>query len=118
MPLKYHHMTSRYARLSTETIDHCVEVVREATEVLDSHPIFDASDFIVSAREILEAEQLLEVQGADFSEGDLSTHSDWTLACIADAMQQASSMLRERGNTEMADLLRARARALGVATPR
>jgi tetratricopeptide (TPR) repeat protein len=108
MPPKYHHMTSRYARLTPETIDHCVEVVRDATEVLHSHRVFDAVDFIVSAREILEAEQLLELRGADFSEGDLSAHSDWTLACVADAMQQASSMLRERGNTEMANLLHAR----------
>lgn len=105
---KYHHMTSRYARLTPAAVDHCVEVVREATEVLDSHPIFDAVDFIVSAREILEAELLLESKGADFDEGDLSAHSDWSLACIADAMQQASAMLRERGNTETAALLHGR----------
>lgn len=109
MPPKYHHMTSRYARLTAEAIDHCVEVVRDATEVLDSSPLFDAVDLIVSAREILEAEHLLEAKGADFLEGDLSVDSDWTLACLADAMQGASSMLRERGNTEMADHLHARA---------
>jgi hypothetical protein len=104
MPPKYHHMTSRYARLTPDAIDRCVEVVRDATEVLDGQPIFDAVDFVVSAREILEAELLFEAKGADLSEGDLSAHGDWTLACIAHAMQQASSMLRERGNTAMGGL--------------
>lgn len=108
MPPKYHLMTNRYARLTAEAIDHCVEVVRDATEVLHSDPLFDAPDFIRSAREILEAERLLEVKGADLAEGDLSAHSDWTLACIADAMEHASSTLRERGNTDMADRLHAR----------
>ena len=108
MPPKYHHMTSRYARLSPETIDYCVEVVRDANEAIESHRIFDAADFIVSARGVLEAEQLLEAKGYDLAEADLSTAGDWTLACVADALQQASVTLRERGNTAVADRLRAR----------
>ncbi len=108
MPANYHHMTSRYARLTTEAIDHCIEVVRDATEVLHGDPLFDAADFIIAARELLEAEQLLAEKGADLAEGDLSAFSDWTLACIAHGMEQAASGLRERGNPDMANQVRAR----------
>lgn len=105
---KYHHMTSRYARLSPEMIDHCVEVVRDGNEAIEGNRIFDAADFIVSARGLLEGEQLLETKGQDLAEGELGTVGDWTLACVADALRQASATLRDRGNTEVADRLRAR----------
>jgi hypothetical protein len=105
---KYHHMTSRYARLSPAMLDHCVETVRDGNEAIEGKRFFDAADFILSARGLLEAEQLLETKGHDMAEGELGSAGDWALACVADALQHASVTFRERGNTAVADRLRAR----------
>jgi tetratricopeptide (TPR) repeat protein len=90
-------------------IDRCVEVVRDANEAIEGDRYFDAADFIISARGVFEAERLLETKGYDLAEGEgeLGTVGDWTLACVAGGLKEASATLRKRGNTSVANRLRA-----------
>ena len=98
---------SRYARLSAQAIDACLEHVRDAKEVLFSCDGLDARDMVRVARTVLETELLFEHDPVRFMEPRAEPRSDWTLACLAESFAQASVQLRARGS------LGAAARVLG-----
>jgi hypothetical protein len=92
------HLHSRYARLSAQVIDSCLEHVRDADEVLFGCEALDARDMVRVARTVLETELLFEHDPVRFVEPSAAPRSDWTLACLADSFAQASVQLRERGS--------------------
>jgi tetratricopeptide (TPR) repeat protein len=91
------HLHSRYARLTVQAIDFCLEHVCAADEVLFGQQGLDARDMIRVARTVLETELLLERDPVGFVGPSSEPRSDWTLACLAESFAQAAVQLRERG---------------------
>jgi hypothetical protein len=56
----YHVMSSPHARLTPETIDFTIEVVRDGAELEHDNADYGASDMAVAANEVFEAERLTE----------------------------------------------------------
>jgi tetratricopeptide (TPR) repeat protein len=100
------HLHSRFARLSAQAIDLCLEHVRDADEVLFSSDSLDARDMVRVARTVLETELLFEHDPVRFMEASSAPKSDWTLACLAESCAQASIQLHERGSCEAEARLR------------
>jgi len=98
----YHVMSSPHARLTPETIDFAVEVVRDGCEHEHDHADFRASDIVVAAYEVLEAERLTD-DLSGVSDRELAPRGDWALACVAEVQRQAAELLRARGDAEQAD---------------
>ena len=107
-----HHLDSRYAYLSPEAIDFALEQVRDANEVLFESELIDARSMIVAARSVVETELLFEREPSVIVEPGSAPRSDWTLACVAEAMCRAHAGLRERGITAAAMQVREDLRAV------
>ncbi len=112
-PTKYHHVASGYTRVGPSLIDHCVEAVRDANEVIEADDrVFTAADMIITARAVLEAERTFETIGTDLDRAELEGVGDWTLTCVATMLGEVSAALRKREKTSEANRLRAREFAL------
>jgi hypothetical protein len=113
MPVLLHHVDSAsYGYLTPECIDFTLECVRDATEVLFANDALSARDMIVIARAVVETEQQFAKDPRSLTEPNFSTRSDWTLACMADALAQAVSTLRAHGRGDPAAQARADLRAV------
>jgi tetratricopeptide (TPR) repeat protein len=106
----YHHLDSRYARLTPKAIDLVLECVRDANEVLFDSADLSAKDMLVIARSVLETERLFERDPQLFAEPESPTGNDWTSACMAERFAVAVEHLRERGALQAAE----RAQAQGA----
>lgn len=106
----YHHLDSRYARLTPGAIDAAIEAVRDANEVLFATDALSAPELILVARSALETERLYELDETIFTEPEQPERSDWTYACAAEKFAAAVDHLRERGAVQAAE----RAQAQGA----
>lgn len=106
------HLHSRYACLTEDSIDFVLEHVRDADEVLVGNAVLDARDMIRIARTVLETEQLFEHGPERLLDLNTAAHSDWTLACAAESLAQASVQLQSRGAAAAAERARAEHRAV------
>jgi hypothetical protein len=109
----YHHLDSRYARLTPSAIDAAIEAVRDANEVLFATEELSARELILVARSVLETERLYELDETILMEPELPEQperSDWTYACAAEKFALAVDHLHERGADQAAE----RAQAQGA----
>lgn len=113
MPHALHHVDSAaYSYLTPESIDFTLECVRDANEVLFANEVLSARDMIVIARSVVETEQLFAKDPRRLTESDCSARSDWTLACTADSLAQAVTMLQAQGRSDGAERARTDLRAV------
>lgn len=99
MSTPLHRLDSRYAYLTPGTIDFVLESVRDATEVLSDCELLPAQSMIIAARSVLETERLFEHDPRGMMEPSTTLRSDWTLACIAEGLEQAVPQLLARAAT-------------------
>ena len=110
----YHHLDSRYARLTPAAIDFVLETVRDANEVLVHSEDLSARDMLVVARSVLETEHLFEHDPQVLTDPERLVGNDWTRACMAEGFALAFEHLQERGALQAAE----RAQAQGAAVLR
>lgn len=105
----YHVMSSPLARLTPETIDFTI--VRDGQEREHDNADYGASEMVVAACEVLEAERLT-VDSDAISDRELAPRGDWALACVAEVQRQAAELLRAREHGAGRPLLPERCSAL------
>lgn len=108
----YHHLTSAFSRLTTGSIDFVVECVRDATEVLHGSETLDPRDMIRMARSVFDTERSFELDPQAFVDTLDLPRSDWTLACMAEGLMEASLQLSRRGAHDAARRARSDWRAV------
>ncbi len=93
-PQRYCSLGSRYCCVTPLAIEACIDAVRLGNEE-SALPGFGAREAALVARDVLEAERLLDLEPAELTAGLPALHGDWAHACLVEVLEYAAMKFRQ-----------------------